>query len=192
MKILYYFSHVGFANTYIINDEKSASAILIDPGEFTMELLNLINEHQLSIDHVLLTHAHPSHYRGLKTLLKIFDAKVYGREAIPFAGMQKLSHGERLQIAGLDVEILDIGGHSPHSLVYRIEDALFTGDTLMPGRIAKAPTPLLMQKLRTQIEEELFSKLGPMLVFAGHGAPTTLGIERRFNPEVRVPTGHID
>ncbi len=187
MKILFYFSATGFSNTYIIASEQSSSAIIVDPGEFSMELLNLINDHKLSIDHVLITHAHASHYRGLKTLLKIFDAQVYSKEPIPGIEIREVEQYERIAMAGYEVEILDIGGHSPHSIVYRIEDALFTGDTLMPGRLAEAPTPLLQQKLREQIEHELFSKLGPMLVFAGHGAPTTLGVERRFNPDVRAP-----
>ncbi len=188
-----HFSVVGFSNSYLIGfqdrETYGNSAICVDPGVMTVELLNLITHHKLEIAHVLITHSHKSHIQGLNTLCRVYPGvKIYSHKAIPNSKHPTyiLDDGDTLKLSGIDVTAISVPGHSIDSMVYKIDDALFTGDTLMSGRIGSTNGSLEQALLLKSIYEKLYPLENHCPIFPGHGAPSTLGIERMFNPSTMV------
>ena len=186
MKIFFHFSVIGFSNTYLIGNTAGGDAILIDPGHMDIELLKLIEENNFYIKHVLLTHRHPSHTKGLLTLQKIYDFEIYANS--PFIMDYKvkvLSDDSLITLSGIEVSANLIPGHSSDSLVYKIQDALFTGDVLMAGRIGSTNTSLSKSLLIRSIHEKILPLDDNTLIFPGHGSPTTLFLEKINNPDLQ-------
>ncbi|NQT60448.1 MAG: MBL fold metallo-hydrolase [Bacteroidetes bacterium] len=183
MKIFFHFSVVGFSNTYLIGNSGGGDAILIDPGHMDIELLKLIEENNYYIKHILLTHRHPSHTEGLRTLRKIYDSEIYANS--PFimdCKVKTLSDESSITLSGIPVSASLVPGHSSDSLVYKIQDALFTGDVLMSGRIGSTNSSLSRSLLIRSIQEKILPLNDNTLIFPGHGTPTTLFVEKMINP----------
>ena len=77
MKLFTIFQPYEVTNTYLLHQDGEKNAVIVDPGRFDLDLLNLVEEHNLYISHVLLTHSHINHTRGIPTLMKIYDAEIY-------------------------------------------------------------------------------------------------------------------
>lgn len=100
-----------------------------------------------------------------------------------------LDGGERLELAGLSVDVIAVPGHTPGSTTYRVAtaddepDVIFTGDTLFAGAIGRTDlpggsTPTILESIR----EKLLALPDDTVVLPGHGEPTTIGREREHNP----------
>lgn len=183
MKLYLHFAVVGFSNTYLLGPDKGGDAILIDPAVIDIELLRLIEGNGFYIRHVLITHNHNSHTEGIRTLKKIYDFDIYSGNS-PRAGKNniQLVDGKSLQLGEMAVEPILAPGHSPDSYLFKIDHMLFTGDSLAAGRLGKAPSyqarSILLEALKTRI----LPLPGDLLIFPGHGPPTTLEAEVKFNP----------
>lgn len=187
MKIFFHFSVVGFSNTYLIGNTGGGDAILIDPGHMDIELLKLIEDNNFYIRHILLTHRHPSHTEGLRILMKIYDSEIYANS--PFImdyKVKTLSDGSLITLSGIQVSASLIPGHSSDSLVYKIQDALFTGDVLMAGRIGSTKSSLSRSLLIRSIQERILPLNDNTLIFPGHGTPTTLFVEKMINSDLKL------
>jgi len=185
LRIYQHFSVVGFCNTYLIGSKKGSDALLIDPGHVDNELIHLIESNEFKLKHVLLTHRHKAHTAGLGTLVKIYNPTIYASSFSSFEyPVKPISDHQVLCMCGLEVEVIHVPGHSLDSLVYKIDHALFTGDTLMCGRIGSTEgyreQALLLQSIRKRlmILDENF------LLFPGHGTASKLRIERMFNHQL--------
>ena len=182
MRIYQHFSVIGFCNTYLIGSKQGGDALLIDPGHVDIELINLIESNEFKIKHVLLTHRHAAHTNGLNTLLKIYRptiyASVFSAYEYPVTAVQ--DH-EVLKLGDLEVEVIHVPGHSLDSMVYKIDHAIFTGDTLMCGRIGSTTGYREQALLIQSIRQKIMSLDENILLFPGHGTPSKLRIERMFN-----------
>lgn len=185
LKIFFHFSVIGFSNTYLIGNSEG-DAILIDPGYMDLQLLDLIESNNYYIRHILITHRHGSHTKGIGTLLKIYDAEIYsflpyGYSDLP---MHPITDGETLHLSGIDVSCMLVPGHSSDSIVFIIDKAMFTGDVLLSGKIGSTDSKLSHSLLLRSIREKILPLDDSMLIFPGHGAPTTLKIEKLFNEDL--------
>ncbi len=84
-----------------------------------------------------------------------------------------------------------VPGHSNDSIVFIIDKAMFTGDVLLSGRIGKTDSKLSHSLLLRSIKEQLLPLDDRMLIFPGHGAPSTLKIEKMFNEDIIEDMKHI-
>ncbi len=185
MKIFQHFSVVGFCNTYIVGHDDGGPAILIDPGHVDTELIDLIEENHYDIKAILLTHRHDAHAKGLGTLLKIYTPTVHAAAASIYDyKVNEINDNQTLDLCGFEVQMIHVPGHSLDSMVFRIDRALFTGDVLMAGRIGSTPGFMERELLRRAIRKRLLSLDEHLLLFPGHGAPSSLKIEKMFNPEL--------
>ncbi len=185
MKIFFHFSVVGFSNTYLIGNSEGGDAILIDPGHMDIELLKLIEENNYYIRYILLTHRHTSHSEGLKTLKKIYDPEIYANTPYIFESrVNPIGDGSVIELAGIRIQALLIPGHSSDSLVFKIDNALFTGDVLMSGRIGSTDSSMSHSLLLRSLREKLLPLDNHTLIFPGHGTPSTLGVEKIINPDL--------
>lgn len=195
-------------NTYLVNNDEK-KAVLIDPGNWNEAENNLlktfVEEQQLQLQDVLLTHAHIDHVLGLQWASDTFSvgvkmheedlellkrnpmtAKSYGFNFAPFEGqIAFLDEGQQYALGEEVLDILHIPGHSPGSIAFYSEAHHFivSGDALFEGSIGR--TDLYRGdygQLIRSISEKLFTLPPETKVFSGHGHPTQVGREKQYNP----------
>ena len=190
MKLFFHYCSSGFGNCYILgmeNDGKNLpnTAIIVDPGSIDNVTLKTIENNNFHPRAVLITHDHLGHVQGLRTLKRIYDIEVFAvNQTIMNHKTSMVKDGDRLNIGGFSVEVISIPGHSSDSVVYKIDTLLFTGDVLTAGLVGRTAsaygTTTQMNKLRSR----LLSLPGDYIVLPGHGPPSTLEAERRFNADI--------
>lgn len=194
MKIYFHYSLEGFSNSYLVGNEKTGEAVIVDPGPINKELLDHIENNHFKVDAVLVTHNHESHHRGLQTLLQIYDPKVYAADAELNGKKTILLQGDgTFAAAGFAVRYFATPGHSPDSLMFQIEHILFTGDSLSAGRLGGTNNVYGTRNLKTHLRNKMLNQNDSVIIMPGHGSPSTIGAERLFNFELmEVADDHIE
>ncbi len=187
-------------NCYLVAARPGARAIVIDPGEdavATLEYYFAAND--LSPAAVLLTHGHPGHTGSAYDLCEGWDIPAYlhpaDRDLLadPPEDIQEIHDGQRLEIAELVVTVDHTPGHSPGSVAYRLSadtdagpaEVAFTGDTLGFRSLGRGDRDVDRQALLASVAEKLMVLGDATVVLPGHGTSTTIGGERRFNPDLK-------
>ncbi len=187
MKVFTIYNTKGYINTYLIGPEEGGDAIIIDPGQTDLHLLDLIESNNYYLKSIFVTHSHETHIKGIKTLLKIYDADIYSKiPVIAETETVTIKDNDILRLSGYEIEVIDIPGHSDDSLVFKIRNLLFTGDVLSAGLIGSTTNNESKKILQKGIIKKLFSIKDDMVIFPGHGAPTTLDVEKRMNPYLNI------
>jgi len=195
-------------NCFIARPDGGDRAVVVDPGEEADKLIGAIEELGVGVDAILLTHTHFDHVGAVAPLARATGAPVYCPEIelavladimsfVPWPGFgpfesydadETVRGGERLELAGMEIDVLFTPGHSPGHVTYAIpaEGALFSGDVLFEGSVGRtdlpgADGPTLMHSLATLVE----GFPPETTVYPGHMGITTLGRERATNPFLR-------
>ena len=192
-------------NTYILRRDGSDRALIVDPGEEADRLLAAIDGLGVKLDGILLTHTHFDHVGAVAPIAKATGAEVWVPEIekgvladimsfVPWSGFgpfeswdaeHTLTGGDRLELAGFEIDVLFTPGHSPGHMTFSIPDeaAIFSGDVLFEGSVGRTDLPgghwpTLLESIRGLIDglpEET-------TVYPGHMGITSLGAERASNP----------
>ena len=186
-------------NCYILEDEETHKAAVIDPGDEAGRIAQVIQQDGVEVEYILLTHGHYDHTTGVPGLKERFSqAQVYihqadangaGSTLYPLAGQVKdlnyYKEGDTLALGTLTILVMETPGHSPGSVTLKVGDVLFTGDTLFCGSCGRTD-------LRGGSYEEIMASLkrlgeleGDFHVCPGHDRTSTLEQERRYNPFLR-------
>jgi glyoxylase-like metal-dependent hydrolase (beta-lactamase superfamily II) len=192
-------------NCYLVRRQDSTAAIVIDPGDEPAKLLGAIDTLGVEVEAILITHTHFDHIGAVTPLARATGAPVWCPELelpvladimsyVPWPGFgpfesyeadHSVSGGERLELAGFDIDVLFTPGHSPGHVSYSIasEQALFSGDVLFQGSVGRTDLPggdgpKLLDSIRRLVE----SLPGETTVYPGHMGITTLAAERAANP----------
>lgn len=185
MKIYFHMCIDGFSNCYLVVNEVTRQALIIDPGEISMNLIEQIEDDGYSMDAVLITHNHPSNTQGMRTLLRIYSPRIYGANIEYNSPDTTILRGDgSIRIAGLDVEHIAMPGHRSDSMVYKIGQVLFTGDCLTAGLVGDTNTQYSKRIFISNIKSKILTQTDSTAIFPGKGPPSTVGAERRFNKEV--------
>ena len=177
------FSAVGFSNAFLLGPRGGGDALLVDPGEFDTPMLQAIEANGLRLRWILVTHAHRAHIHGIRGLLRVYDAEVYcNQPSLLEVGAHHVQDGDRLALGGVEVEVLEVPGHSIDSVCYRVGTLLYSGDTLYAGGIGRTRDLYARGLLVSSIRRRILGLGDETLLFPGHGPPSRVGIERRFNP----------
>jgi glyoxylase-like metal-dependent hydrolase (beta-lactamase superfamily II) len=200
-------------NSHIVRAGSDATrALIVDPGDEPERLLKAIDALEVQIEAILITHCHFDHIGAVAPLARATGAPVYCPEIErpllaeimswvppgfgPFESYEAdhtLAGGERLSLAGLDIEVIFTPGHSPGHLTYAVPGALLSGDVLFHGSVGRVDLPGGdWATLEHSIESLLKAYPPETVVYPGHMGVTTLGRERDSNPflrelRVRVP-----
>lgn len=192
-------------NCYILGDPATGEALVVDPGGDAPRILALLAEKKLALKRILITHAHFDHVGANADLVKATGAVIYVHPAekalLPAMakmaeafGMRQdpsppaggdLNDGETVQLGKISLKVLHTPGHSPGGVCFYQADAkrVIVGDTLFQFSVGRSDFPGAdHQTLITSIREKLLPLGDEVQVFPGHGPPTTIGRERKFNP----------
>lgn len=194
MKVYFHFNIDGFSNCYVVTNEKTMEALIIDPGKITKEILEQVESGPFNVTAVLITHSHKSHVRGLETLKKIYKPKVYAAD-FDIAGSEEtlLNGDDIIYAAGLQIKHLALPGHSADSMAYKIGHIVFTGDTIFAGMISTTSSTYARRTLISNISTKILSQQDDIILMPGHGPPSTLASEKNFNPAfLQGPTEYFD
>ena len=158
MKIYPHYSNEGFVNSYLVGNEVNKEALIIDPGKITDEVIGHIEKNGYTLSGVCITHNHIRHYGyGLPTLLKIYKPRIYAADQVLVGKQGKMLRGDcTLSIAGFSVECFSVPGHSPDSYLFKIDNCIFTGDSISAGLLGSTNSSYSSQILRINIEEKIF------------------------------------
>ncbi|MDR2477203.1 MAG: MBL fold metallo-hydrolase [Treponema sp.] len=194
MKLFFHYCSFGFSNCYVLGAEKaqnrnvplvpnsSLDAIIVDPGCMDEQLLEYIENNDFNLRAVLITHDHLGHVHGLRTLKRIYNAEVFAINRLILDHRTTLVRdGDKLNIGPFTIEVISIPGHSADSAVYWIDTLLFTGDVLTSGLVGQTASTYGAATQINKLRSRLLSLPGDYTVLPGHGPPSTLEAERRFN-----------
>lgn len=192
---------VGYllTNCYIVADEATGDAAVLDPGGDVAAILDYLEENNLHCRAVLLTHGHFDHVMGVETFLEYEDVPLYmnradvdrdiGNETFVFsppANTVYIDHGDTVEVGSLRFEVIGCPGHTPGGVTYKIEDCLFTGDTLFRLNCGRYDFPASDGRALMRSLQRLRALPGNYDVYPGHGQSTTLEFERRMNPAMAL------
>jgi glyoxylase-like metal-dependent hydrolase (beta-lactamase superfamily II) len=166
----------------VLAAEDTLDAIIIDPGSIDKKLLEYIEKNNLNLKGVLITHDHLGHVHGLKTLLRIYQVGIFAiNRSILDYKTTPVRDGDKIGIGPFTVEVISIPGHSADSAVFLVDRLLFTGDVLTTGMVGTTASAYGAATLISKLRSRLFSLPGDYTVLPGHGPPSTLEAERRYN-----------
>jgi glyoxylase-like metal-dependent hydrolase (beta-lactamase superfamily II) len=191
-------------NCSIFGDEQSREAMVVDPGDEISRILEILQQHQLTVKAIIITHAHIDHIGGAQKLKQATGAPVYMNlndtelqkmldVQATWLGMRPVEQveidmpakdGDRVIVGATEFHVLHTPGHTQGSISLWIpsENKLVAGDTLFRNSIGRTDLPGGDGR---QILRSIHDKLMPLpedtVVIPGHGENTTIGREKRFN-----------
>jgi glyoxylase-like metal-dependent hydrolase (beta-lactamase superfamily II) len=181
--------------TYLIGDDATGEAALIDPVVEQVERdLARIAAHGFKLVHTIETHVHADHVTGGGALTERTGSKpVVHRDSPVVCEAVRLGQGDRLQLGGLTLDVLETPGHTPESLSFVLGDKVFTGDALLIGTCGRTDfqggDP---GQLYDSIHARLFALPDATIVYPGHDyngrTSSTIGDEKRGNKRLSGKT----
>lgn len=199
-------------NTYLLIHEGSKQCWIIDPGMYgaseEMELSAYIQQHHLIPTQIINTHTHIDHIFGVDAMkdkyqipfgmhkddLPVLQNAVGSATMFGFRFSKApnpdffIVANDTLQLDTEEIKVLLAPGHSPGSILFYYPKGNFviSGDVLFQGSVGRTDLPGGNQEVLMQsIKEQLYSLPDETIVYSGHGAPTTIGTEKKTNPFIK-------
>ena len=196
------------ANNYLLVDEETNEAVLIDCSSAEESYINEIKQSGVNLKYILLTHGHFDHVLGVDKFKKVFGTDVYVSKEdlsqvklVPdmmqmFAGMVPVNisdinnfvaDGDEFFIGKTKIRAIATPGHTQGGICYFTDNSLFSGDTLFQGSVGRCD--LLdgdFKQITESIKNKLFGLPDDVVVYPGHGPKTSIGYEKKYNEIVNL------
>ncbi|MCE5335269.1 MAG: MBL fold metallo-hydrolase [Desulfobacteraceae bacterium] len=195
-------------NCYLLGDEQSRAAAVIDPGAEGKRIGARVRELGLDLKAILVTHAHYDHTMAAWTLKHDFGGRIYlnpedqshllqvifglaarfrpeVRPVSPDQVDAPLAEGDRLAFGSLQLDVLATPGHTPGHVAFVLRDSnmVFSGDTIFAGAIGRTDLPGgSRSQLIQSVRSKLFTLPEDTIIYPGHGPVTSVGWEQKNNP----------
>jgi len=186
------------SNAYVVGDEPGGHGVVIDSGAPVEPLLQVIDENDLTISHLLLTHHHADHVENNHVFKEKFGVEILAHplEAERLMDVDRtIEPGEPVDVGGLHIVGLHTPGHTAGMLSFNVNDSeVFTGDTLFKSSVGgvRAPGSTSFEDLRASVMDVLMKLPPETTLRPGHTDPTTVAAEWENNPFVRLWRGLDD
>ncbi|MCM1364072.1 MAG: MBL fold metallo-hydrolase [Faecalibacterium sp.] len=196
---------LGFmgTNCYLIKDEQTQSALVVDPAVFDNELITLLKNNNVhSLEYILLTHGHYDHILGAKQLKENYGGKivisaddadcftngdksllsqVYAVGEPPKKADVTVHDGDEIMFGETKIKVMQTPGHTEGSVCYIMDDIIISGDTLFAGTVGRMDFPTGSPLQMKASIKKLGALNGHYKVFPGHNEATTLEYEKKNN-----------
>ena len=189
-------------NSYLVIDEDSKHAVIVDPGGEGQRLVSEIERSKATLDAIWITHAHVDHVGAIASVKERWNVPVYlhpldrrlyeaaGRQAevygLPFeeppAPDREFADGQKLKLGDSEMTVMHAPGHSPGHVVIHGDGVALVGDCLFAGSIGRTDLPMSNPQQLSESLKKIAALPPATVVYPGHGPETTIGEERLSNP----------
>ena len=197
---------IYLANCYLVYCDDTKDALVIDPGGDSDEILDRIEKLGLKIKYIILTHGHGDHIGGLLDVKNKTGAPVLIHEKdeeylkdnqknlsnmmsldnVELKADRLLKDGDKLTLGKSTVEIIYTPGHTPGGISIKIDNCIFTGDTLFAGSVGRTDfAGGSYEEIIHSVNERLIIYPDDTIIYPGHGPSSTIGKEKDSNPFVK-------
>ncbi|MFT9496948.1 MBL fold metallo-hydrolase [Anaerosolibacter sp.] len=194
------------SNSYIIYDEHSLEALVIDPGDESQTLLKYIQKNSLKVQGIVLTHYHYDHIGAVEEIKKKYDCSVYihkkdaiglktpeinhsvggYRRPVAITADKLVSDGDQIQAGEVILEVIHTPGHTHGSMCLRVvnENIIFTGDTIFDDDLGRTD---LEDGSEGEMKRSIVNKVSKwpddIVIYPGHADHATMAYVRKKNME---------
>jgi len=195
------------SNCYIIWDNLLKKGAIIDPGDDAKSILNKIAELDVDIDYILATHGHFDHIGAVANLKKETNGEFLAHKEDLFfiedaenaanrwgftiekppSPDRFIEDGDIIKLGDFELKVMHTPGHSPGGVSFLYDEMVFSGDTLFNGSIGRTDFRKgSFEELSKSIKTRLYTLSDNTIVYTGHGPITKIGVEKIYNPFVRL------
>ncbi|RMD90676.1 MAG: MBL fold metallo-hydrolase [Calditrichaeota bacterium] len=179
LKVVLFPLQVNYVNSYLIYHPQTLDAFLVDCGAFEPSLRDFIKNNRLNLKFLLLTHSHYDHVDGVPDFQKEYKVPIYS--ANPDYDVQ-IAEGQSIAFDSYEIKILETPGHTDDSVSYYLEGAVFVGDAIFAGAVGGTSHRSNFETETRNVWEKIFRLPDETIIYPGHGAASTVAIERLYNP----------
>jgi hydroxyacylglutathione hydrolase len=189
-------------NCYLVIDETTNRAVLIDPGDEPERILDALHDSGATLESIWLTHAHFDHVGALAGVLRAHPVPVYMhpldaplhalavdsalrygvRIETPPAPDNELAEGARVRVGSEELSVMHVPGHAPGHVAFYNDRVVFGGDCLFAGSIGNTSVEYGNRETLDASLLRIVALGDDLVVLPGHGRETTIGRERATNP----------
>lgn len=187
-------------NNYLIIDEESKEAALIDCSAYDENILIELKKQGVKLKYILLTHGHFDHIGGLNDLAKDIEVLMHSgdkewveqvNDYLPMIGMPSMEvpkidryieDNEIIKVGNLEIKVIHTPGHTQGGVCFYIDGHLFSGDTIFRESVGRCDLPGgNFSQIVESIENKIFILPEDTVIYPGHGKTTTVSWEKEHN-----------
>lgn len=183
-------------NCYIVIDESTKKAFIVDPGDEGSKIADVIDSLGIKLEYILLTHGHFDHVGAVEYIADKYNVPFYisevdekWSEKVPslFGKLRKadgyLKDGDSIAFGDNNIKVIETPGHTEGGICFLIDDILLTGDTLFRTSIGRTDFPGgNFKDIIASIKNKLLGLGDDITVYPGHGPSSTIAFEKERNP----------
>lgn len=189
-------------NSYLVVDDRSNRAVIVDPGSEGERLVEAIDRSGATLEAIWITHAHVDHVGAIAFVKRKWDVPIYlhplDRRLYEAAGLQaqvyglpfeeppapdrEFADGQQIEVGDVEMTVLHAPGHAPGHVVIHGNGIALVGDCLFAGSIGRTDLPFSNPPQLAASLEKISALAPETVVYPGHGMETTIGQERLSNP----------
>lgn len=185
-------------NNYLLIDEESKEAALVDCSAVNPDVKNALEKRGAKLKYILLTHGHFDHVAGIRPT----DAQIIMHEKdlpilnqanmyLPAFGIPEITipkvdiyikDGEVLKLGNTEIKVIYTPGHTQGGVCYLVDNMLFSGDTIFHESVGRCDLEGgSFEQLVESIKTKIFTLSNDVIIYPGHGKQTTVGWEKEHN-----------